>query len=92
MKHHVMEPLLYVISRDGRATLVDIGEAFAARGRGSSAADYGRELVRWLVQFGALSKLQTGVYGATEKGRIAAALFMAKYPSFRHAYFDEEAA
>jgi len=54
----------------------------------TEAQNLGRLRLRPLVKVSALRKTHSGLYEATEKGRIAAALLIAKDAALFHAFFD----
>lgn len=83
--------LMTLIAVDHPMSALQIGEAISdfARKNRQAYYEYGYATLGPLVAQGAVAKPFSDFYVPTEKGRIAAALLMAKDPGLRAAFFDE---
>ena len=86
-----VETLVVVLAEGGSARFEDLGATLWRLRRTPSreaACELGRRRAAPLVAAGALHKAVRGSVGLTEKGRIAAALLVARDPHLRDLFDD----
>lgn len=84
-----VEVLLTLIAGDRPMTPLTLGEILHDGTRPETVAEAMRKILRRLIGKGMVDSPSWGLYLVTERGRIAAALEMAKDPALRAAFFDE---
>ena len=81
--------LMTLVSSNRPMSARQVGETIIDSASVAERYEGGRKALIPLVMHGAVVAPFTDSYSPTEKGRIAAALLMAKDPGLRVAFFDE---
>ena len=87
-----VEALVWLTSLEGPAHAARAGFDLAPEGtslRYATCYQRGAEMMKFLAAQGAARKVAAGQWVVTEKGRIAAALAMAREPGLKAAFFED---
>lgn len=88
-----MEAIAYLAASDEPVRAEMIGRDLAHEGESMSAGavhQRGTAIIQPLRDLGIVRRVMPTRFALTERGRIAAALILARHPSFLPAYFDED--